>query len=792
MFSMHLFPKSMLVISLALYLGIAESFAREEKLIASDIQRKREAPSRIPADSHSALAFSPDGRLLATAEGSLHLYDTASGRLLARLEWPQESSRCRHLTFSPDSRHIVSVLRCSLIGKPDSYFLWEVSPEKKLRRVAELLARNQNANDYFTGVYLASFSPDGRSVVAGSADETIYVWDCDTAKERLRLRGGVAAAFSADGQTLLAVSHDGLIQRFDAASGKPLAPPKDFARSDYIFTEGVAFARSGNRAAVWDHNQVLLQDTTTGKRIGRLTFPDGCSSAILSDDGRILIVSDYASSIWFFDATTAKELGWRKGRERWYGDGGLAVSPDGRTFACVENEKHVKFQSLQEVLASGVKGQTDPQSDPPDVPLQAELIARQDRFIVNLGKLTAEEFSRKLTRSIEPEPDDEPSEEELVKKEIERKLNVAVSFNFKNTPFRQVVEDLRTWTGINLVVDKPALEQEKISMDQPVELKPDSVTLRSALGNFLHPMGLTCVVEEEALKITTKAHAKGRSVLKIDQPVRRIIACPDYTFPSEPRVDLEFQVRNTGKQALTFFADLDPSAFLAGPGALNISWPCQTFQAFGQIGGSSPVKSVTLEPGQKYSVRVTDLKFFKPGSQCLWICPGEYSIYASCSMSVSPAPKGAEPLSSGSGWITLRCPPLKVKVVNEAETIPQNESADIPWDSNDVRITIRVPENADIWFNGEKTVQKGTFRDFVSPQLPEGKYSYEIKARWMENGREVTLIRKLEVIPGDLIMTNMTHPSDGDTLLQSTSASAKARQIHRRLRGIRYLSFKGS
>jgi uncharacterized protein (TIGR03000 family) len=160
-------------------------------------------------------------------------------------------------------------------------------------------------------------------------------------------------------------------------------------------------------------------------------------------------------------------------------------------------------------------------------------------------------------------------------------------------------------------------------------------------------------------------------------------------------------------------------------------------------------------------------------------------------MSVSPAPKGAEPIYDDRGCITLRCPPLKVKVVKGVDMNSQDESTDSP-DINDVQISILVPENADIWFDGVKTRQKGTFRDFASPPLPEGKYIYEIKARWMENGREVTRIRKFEVIPGDRIKTNMTRPSDGDTLLQSTSAAAKARLIHRRPRGIRYLSFKGS
>jgi hypothetical protein len=667
MFSLCLHTQSTLAISLAFCLGLAEPSGGDDNPDPSDTQAKPKAASQLPATPVNMLAFSPDGKFLAIADENLRLYDLATGRELSRLGWPS-GSQCRHLAFSPDGRRIVSTHDARLIGEPDFYVhLWEVTPETKLGRVAELLARKREDSDFFTDVYQASFSPDSRTVVAGSAGETIYLWDCATAKERLQLHGGVAAAFSADGKTLLAVSHDGLIRRFDAASGKPIAPPKDFVRSDYIFTKGVTFAAAGDCVAVWDQNQVLLLDSQTGKRISRLTFPGGTRRVTLSADGRSLIVVEKDNGIWFFDAATGKELGWRAGGNGEFGDAGSALARERETLIWVEREKHLKIQPLQDVLAGCAKGPSKPQSDPPDVPLQAELIARQDRFVVNLGKLTPEDFSNKLTRSFsfEPDPDVERRKDASTKtekqKEIERKLIMPVSFEFKKTPLHQVVEDLRTWTGLNIVVDKQGLEEEKISMDQPVEMKIDGVSLRGALSNILRQMRLTYEIEDEVLKITTEADAKNPQVLIADLAKSRIISCPNYAFRSAPRVDLEFRVRNTGEQAFTFSPDLDPDSFLAGPGALNIYWPCQTVVGPG-IGGD-PVKPITLKPGEKYSVRVRDLKLFGFGSQSLWVLPGEYSIYARCRMSVTPAPKGTKPDDDSSAWITLRSPPLKVKVV---------------------------------------------------------------------------------------------------------------------------------
>jgi uncharacterized protein (TIGR03000 family) len=70
--------------------------------------------------------------------------------------------------------------------------------------------------------------------------------------------------------------------------------------------------------------------------------------------------------------------------------------------------------------------------------------------------------------------------------------------------------------------------------------------------------------------------------------------------------------------------------------------------------------------------------------------------------------------------------------------------------SNVVRMNIRVPAKAEVWFDGSKTSETGSLRSFVTPPLERGKeYSYEIRTRWTEDGRPVEQTRKINIRPGD-------------------------------------------
>jgi uncharacterized protein (TIGR03000 family) len=74
-------------------------------------------------------------------------------------------------------------------------------------------------------------------------------------------------------------------------------------------------------------------------------------------------------------------------------------------------------------------------------------------------------------------------------------------------------------------------------------------------------------------------------------------------------------------------------------------------------------------------------------------------------------------------------------------------------------VTAHVPAGAQLWFEGTLTTSTGPVREFVSPPLtPGGRYTYDVRARWNENGHEVTQTQQVAVTPGAHIDVNFPVP----------------------------------
>jgi uncharacterized protein (TIGR03000 family) len=74
---------------------------------------------------------------------------------------------------------------------------------------------------------------------------------------------------------------------------------------------------------------------------------------------------------------------------------------------------------------------------------------------------------------------------------------------------------------------------------------------------------------------------------------------------------------------------------------------------------------------------------------------------------------------------------------------------------NTAQVTVSAPADATIWFNGTKMSSAGSVRQYASPSLtPGNQYTYEVQARWNENGHEVTQTQRVHVSAGAHVNVN--------------------------------------
>ena len=72
-----------------------------------------------------------------------------------------------------------------------------------------------------------------------------------------------------------------------------------------------------------------------------------------------------------------------------------------------------------------------------------------------------------------------------------------------------------------------------------------------------------------------------------------------------------------------------------------------------------------------------------------------------------------------------------------------------PSEKVGAEITVVLPADAELLFDGAPTTQKGTERVFSTPRLEAGKvFHYNLVARWKEDGKPVEEKRQVEVTEG--------------------------------------------
>jgi WD40 repeat protein len=304
------------------------------------------------------LEFSPRGTIIATGseDGTARLWDTASRRQLGAPIVPA-GSECRgsgvKVAFSPDGRMLATACLATV-------WFWDVSTHRQLG--ARL--------DDEEVVSALAFAPDGRTLAAGNLKNTVRMWDVATRRplgdalgHAVTTPGGVSAinavAFSPDGKRLATAGVDDTVRLWDTATydqiGSPITGHTDDVQ-DVAFGPGgttLASASLDGTARLWNpatHRQI-------GTALKNPDEPGGLYGIALSPDGRSLATADDHGRTRLWDTATHQQMGPA------LADNDVIVrrvafSPDGRLIAAAGNDGVVRLgdPSVHRQIGGAMRG----------------------------------------------------------------------------------------------------------------------------------------------------------------------------------------------------------------------------------------------------------------------------------------------------------------------------------------------------------------------------------------------------------------------------------------------------
>ena len=298
----------------------------------------------------NSIAFNPDGKMLAagTADKTVLLLDMNTHKTIGQ-PLTGHSGAVHSVAFSADGKLLAS-------GDDDTVILWDLAADQP---ISEVLHASSPA-------YSLAFSPDGKTLAFGSADNTITLWNVATHKligEPLKGHIGPvhSVAFSPDGKMLASGSIDYTIILWDVNTYQPIGQA---IRIHSNLVASVAFSPDGKVLASASYDSTInLWDVDAHKRIGQPLrgHSESVFSVAFSPDGKMLASGGADKMVILWQVSSQQRID-----QRIAGHSGsvnsVAFSPEGRMLASASADKTIILWDVNthQPIGQPLKGHTGP------------------------------------------------------------------------------------------------------------------------------------------------------------------------------------------------------------------------------------------------------------------------------------------------------------------------------------------------------------------------------------------------------------------------------------------------
>jgi WD40 repeat protein len=282
----------------------------------------------------TSIAFSPDGKTLASGslDNTITLWDIETGQPIGQ-PLSKHTAAVNTVSFSPDGTMLAS-------GSDDgSIILWNMKLRLPIDQPLRVRQTNIEISSAWATMLSVAFSPNGKTLVSGGWDGSVYLWHTETDQPLFQALAGIgndvsSFAISPDGK-MLALGSKKSIYLWDLetnqAVGQPLNGHKRAVTS-------LAFnSNSQLLTSVGDSLEIFTWNTATGQPISHLLNSNanwGYNVKLVSN-GKLFTSRSFDQGFLFGDTETG-QLIFRAQDFGPYSGYKVAISPDGSILATVD------------------------------------------------------------------------------------------------------------------------------------------------------------------------------------------------------------------------------------------------------------------------------------------------------------------------------------------------------------------------------------------------------------------------------------------------------------------------